>query len=179
MVRAHDVTVADHRSHDDWRSFFGRFRRHSAAGGRAKGFASPSRSLDAADVPAVRDLDNATFLDALDGGVTIVDFWAPWCGPCRQLHPLFDAQASAHADATLRFARVNIDENPGVAAACNIMSIPTIITFNADGHEIERQIGLPGRRRLEQMVRSGASVAQAAERLRVAIGRHSLRQGLE
>ena len=74
---------------------------------------------------------------------------------------MFDAQAAAHADARLRFARVNIDENPGVAAACNIMSIPTIITFDADGHEIEREIGLPGKRRLEQLVRSGASRARA------------------
>jgi thioredoxin len=161
MVRAHDATIDDQRTRDDRRSFFDRFRRHSTAAGRAKGFVSPSRSLDAVDVPVVSDLDDATFLDALDGGMTIVDFWAPWCGPCKQLHPMFDAQAAAHADARLRFARVNIDENPGVAAACNIMSIPTIITFDADGHELEREIGLPGRRRLEQMVRSGASVAQA------------------
>jgi thioredoxin len=161
MVRANSVTIDDQRSHDDRRSFFGRFRRHSTAAGRGAGLVSPSRALDAAAVPTISDLQDATFLDALDGGVTIVDFWAPWCGPCKQLHPMFDAMASAHAAATLRFARVDVDENPEVAAACNIMSIPTIIAFDADGREIEREIGLPGKHCLEQLVRSGASRARA------------------
>jgi thioredoxin-like negative regulator of GroEL len=56
----------------------------------------------------------------------------------------------------------NVDESPGVASAYNIMSIPTIIVFDAHGREIDREIGVPGRRRLEQLVRSAGLVAQAA-----------------
>jgi thioredoxin 1 len=160
MVRAHDVTIDDQRPHDDRRSFFGRFRRSTEARDATSVVSTP-RSRDVGDPAAVSDLRDHTFLDALAGGVTIVDFWAPWCGPCKRLHPMFDAAASGQADHSLRFARVNVDENAGVAAAYNVMSIPTIITFDAEGREIEREIGLPGRRRLEQMVRRGASLAKA------------------
>jgi len=141
------------------RSFFDRFRRRSG-GGHVESDGSTGGSFDdASNAGVVTDYDDRSFYAALDEKVTVVDFWAPWCGPCKQLHPLFDARAAEHSDGALQFGRVNVDESPGVAAAFNVMSIPTIIVFDADGQEIEREIGLPGKRRLDQLVRSAGSVA--------------------
>jgi uncharacterized protein (DUF427 family) len=67
---------------------------------------------DAPTAAVVADLDDASFPSALEHRVTIVDFWAPWCGPCKQLHPMFDARAADHVGSGLQFARVNVDENP-------------------------------------------------------------------
>jgi thioredoxin-like negative regulator of GroEL len=55
--------------------------------------------------------------------------------------------------------RVNVDENPGIVTAFNVMSIPTIIVLDQDGHELDREIGLPNKRRPEQLVRSAGSLA--------------------
>ncbi len=113
----------------------------------------------AASVAPVADLDDATFFGAIDGQVTVVDFWAPWCGPCTTLHPLFDRAATDHTPTALQFVRVNVDDSPGVAAAFDVMSIPTIIVFDANGNEIDREIGLPGKRRLDRIVRTAVSLA--------------------
>ena len=58
----------------------------------------------------------------------LVDFWAPWCGPCRMMAPIFD-KAAKELEPRARFAKVNVDEEPAIAARFGIRGIPTLIAF--------------------------------------------------
>jgi thioredoxin 2 len=69
----------------------------------------------------------------------VVDFWAPWCGPCRAMGPAY-AQATARLEPQLRFAKLNTDEAQQVAGRHGIRSIPTLIVFRG-GREVARQAG--------------------------------------
>jgi len=77
----------------------------------------------------------------------VADFWAPWCGPCRMVGPVLEKLASDHPD-KLAVVKVNVDENPELAARYAVMSIPTVIMFN--GGEVAKQlIGARGQKEYE------------------------------
>jgi thioredoxin 1 len=72
-------------------------------------------------------------------GVTVVDFWADWCRPCHALAPTLDALSQQYAG-TVRFAKVNVDQQNALAAEFDVRSIPTLIVFQ-DGEEVGRLLG--------------------------------------
>lgn len=77
---------------------------------------------------SIVELDKDNFQEAVtNDGTTIVDFWAPWCGPCRSFAPVFEEASGKHQDIT--FAKVNTEEQQELAAALNIRSIPTLMVF--------------------------------------------------
>lgn len=69
----------------------------------------------------------------------LVDFWAPWCGPCRMVAPVIDKLSEKYRD-KFKFCKLNVDENPKTAAKFNVMSIPTIMLFK-DGKVADTVIG--------------------------------------
>lgn len=70
----------------------------------------------------------------------LVDFWAPWCGPCKALTPTIEKLAEEYS-AKIRFAKVNIDDSPDIAARYSIMSIPTLLLF-VKGEVVHQMVGL-------------------------------------
>lgn len=82
----------------------------------------------------------------------VVDFWAPWCGPCKTMAPAFK-QASASLEPQVRMAKLNTEAEPEIAARYDIRSIPTLIIFN-NGLELRRQSGAMGAPEITNWVRS-------------------------
>ena len=98
------------------------------------------------------ELDARTFDDAIAGGPLLVDFWAPWCRPCKALEPILE-------ELPVAVARVNIDDEPGLGSRYDVLSVPTVILFK-DGEPLGSVVGVRPRAHFEQWL---AEVLPAGE----------------
>jgi thioredoxin 1 len=88
----------------------------------------------------VKELNAANFDNAIASGTVLVDFWAPWCGPCKMQGPILDKVADKIGDKAV-IAKVNVDESPALAAKFGVRSIPTLILFK-NGEKVNDFIGV-------------------------------------
>ncbi len=102
----------------------------------------------------VLELTDKTFVDEIEKskGLTMVDFWAEWCGPCRIVGPIVDQLAEDYADQGVRVGKVDVDENPETASRFGIRSIPSILFFK-DGEHVDTVIGAVPKPHLEEKVK--------------------------
>ena len=108
----------------------------------------------------IQHLTDDAFADAVADGITVIDFWASWCGPCRAMAPQFERAAALRPN--YRFAKVDVDAEPALARRFGIQSIPTLIVLR-DGQPLAAQAGIIGADQLvEALDRLAAASSEAA-----------------
>ena len=87
----------------------------------------------------LKEVTEQDFQSTVDSGVTLVDFWAEWCGPCRMVTPVLEELQSELGDSA-KIVKLNVDENPNIAQQFGISGIPTMLLFK-DGRVVDKLVG--------------------------------------
>ena len=104
----------------------------------------------AANRELIANLNVDNFSANIEEGITLVDFWAPWCGPCRMQGPILEEVARTIGDRA-KIAKVNVDQAAAVAGRFGVQSIPTLVLFK-DGNEVRRLVGVQSKETLVEAI---------------------------
>lgn len=99
---------------------------------------------------SIKQISDATFNNEIEAGIVLVDFWAPWCGPCKIIAPILD-ELSAEIGDTAKIVKINVDDNPESASKYNVMSIPTLLVFK-DGQLVDQMVGVQPKEKLKAVI---------------------------
>jgi thioredoxin 1 len=100
---------------------------------------------------AIVSVSDQTFGTEVEGkGTVLVDFWAPWCGPCKMIAPVLEELDQELGD-NVKIAKLNVDDNPESASRFGVMSIPTLIVFK-DGQPVDKVVGFQSKDALKNVV---------------------------
>lgn len=95
-------------------------------------------------------LTKDNFAQSVQNGVSLVDFWAPWCGPCKTQLPIVEELAT-ELEGQATIGKINVDEEPELASQFGVMSIPTLILFK-DGQPVDKMVGLQSKDSLKAKI---------------------------
>ena len=95
-----------------------------------------------------------SFSNEISNGLVLVDFWAPWCGPCKMIAPVLE-ELDGEMSETVKIVKVDVDENQETASNFGIMSIPTLVLFK-DGQPVDKVVGFQPKEALAQLVQKHA-----------------------
>jgi len=105
----------------------------------------------ATETKSIQQVTDADFDSVVNGGKPVfVDFWAPWCGPCRIIGPIVEELAPSY-DGKAVIAKMNVDDNPTIAQRFGVTSIPTLMMFK-DGKLVDRMVGAAPKVALQQFI---------------------------
>lgn len=103
---------------------------------------------------AIVNATDQTFSTETTQGLVLVDFWAPWCGPCKMIAPVLE-ELDAEMSDTVKVVKVDVDENQETAGNFGVMSIPTLLLFK-DGEVVDKVVGFQPKEALAELVKKHA-----------------------
>jgi thioredoxin 1 len=101
----------------------------------------------------IEEITDSQFKSTIASGVVVVDFWAPWCGPCKVLAPILDEVATDLKD-VIKVVKLNVDENNDTASEYGIATVPTLMLFR-DGQKIDQRIWAQQKTQLLAFIKQG------------------------
>ena len=100
---------------------------------------------------AIVNISDASFKTEVENhGTVLVDFWAPWCGPCKMIAPVLE-ELSSELGESVKIAKVHVDDNPMSAGQYGVMSIPTLVLFK-DGQPVDKVVGFQSKDQLKNLI---------------------------